>query len=903
MENAESSSPHDDAANDPLSQALERWFSALDEGREPSLLEAAGGDAALATELGATLGRNTATIDRLSAPVDGAAPDREGQKFGDFTLLATIGEGASGKVYLARQESLGRLCAVKVLNLAAAGRHDARVRFRREAEIAARLSHRAVVPIYAVGERDGLPFIAMKWLTGPPLDALETPPEPREVARLGAIVARGLHEAHLAGVVHRDVKPANVLLDDGEPVIVDFGLARAADDATLTRADIVPGTLAYVAPELLAREITAADPRTDVYSLGATLYEVATGLPPFVAESSAEMIAAVLHGSPPPPRMDGDRDFVTILLRALDRDPRRRFASCAELADDLERFVRDEPILSRRPGPLERAWRKLRRRPRTAAAVVLTLMAGSVAGARIAFDAAQAREDRRRTIREAELAIATGELARAESAIRGPLARWSGDPEVVELARRARFEAAFGQLVDAVLESAASRSAFEKLPHEDRLLAEAATDAERRAAALATAIASAVRGSFEAAAKLIDGMPPIEAGGEDPVAEVFRVLLAEKPPSDLKRAFGAPSREVMLTAVALNAYGYREEAREAGETIPATHPDKLWARAISALEGVSTDDAGVARRALEAFDRTKRAPRAILRALVWVALAHGERERADNLLRELGDDPADVSTAMLRNDFEFRFGDPARARAQVAELLAAHAENPNLLLRAAESAAMSGDLDRAEALLGRAAPPRPGPGIALRVELAKLSIRCARLQASGGGEGRERALEELVVRARAAATSRSIAKRSLAAARWLEAVGLKELGRDRDARAALQEAQQADADEPRALVSSAAWSYDDAQVAAPAEKKRLLEAARDAAGRVLAAQTRGGLALGRADLRTAGAVRFFALLDLEESEAARTAGAAWLAEYGDDADPKGAEYAEAIAQSLSELEP
>jgi eukaryotic-like serine/threonine-protein kinase len=299
-----------------------------------------------------------------------------------YEIQCRLGKGGMGVVYKAWEIALKRPVALKMILGSYHAQSDDLVRFTREAEAMARLHHPNIVQVYRVGAQDGVPFFAMEYIDGSSLDQRlnGTPLAGNAAARLVEALAQAAHYAHEHGIIHRDLKPANVLLgEDGSVKLTDFGLAKDLGDAAgPTQSGAVMGTPSYMAPEQAQGKIRDICPATDVYALGAILYETVTGRPPFKAATIAETLLQVLTNDPVPPRrlQPGiPRDLETISLKCLEKNPGRRYASAAALAADLARFLRREPIRARPASPVERAWKWARRRPAVAALAVVTVLA------------------------------------------------------------------------------------------------------------------------------------------------------------------------------------------------------------------------------------------------------------------------------------------------------------------------------------------------------------------------------------------------------------------------------------------------------------------------------------------------------------------------------------------------
>jgi WD40 repeat protein/predicted Ser/Thr protein kinase len=373
-------------------------------------------------------------------------------RLGDYDLLSPLGKGGMGVVYRARQRSLNRLVAVKVVRAGTLASAEQVRRFRNEAEVAAGLDHPRIVPVYEVGEEGEHLFFSMKLLEGGSLAELldRYTRDPRGAVRLVVAVARAVDHAHRRGVLHRDLKPSNVLLDaESQPYVADFGLAKWADGRSdLTHTGTLLGTPSYMAPEQTASPSSAGPAETsptavtiaaDVYGLGAVLYALLTGRPPFRGRSVLETLEQVRHAAVVPPRtLNGrvDRDLETVCLKCLEKEPSQRYRTAEELAEELERWLSGQPVKARRVSGLRHLWRWARRHPAlaglsTAVAalflVTLVTLAVSVPLVQQERDKAQAQRLRAEASeREGRLQLYAADMALARRAwLQGDLATFN----------------------------------------------------------------------------------------------------------------------------------------------------------------------------------------------------------------------------------------------------------------------------------------------------------------------------------------------------------------------------------------------------------------------------------------------------------------------------------------------
>jgi WD40 repeat protein/predicted Ser/Thr protein kinase len=345
-----------------------------------------------------------------------------------YEVEALLGRGGMGVVFQARHLRLNRVVALKMALTSPYADPQERERFQREAEAVASLRHANIVQIYDVGESDGRSYFTMEYVEGGSLSQklAGTPQPARQAAALLATLAGAVQAAHQGGIVHRDLKPSNVLLTaDGTPKVSDFGVARRMEGASgLTQTGIPIGTPSYMAPEQACGKTGAVGPAADIYALGAILYEVLTGRPPFRAETATETLQQVISQDPvSPSRLNArvPRDLETICLKCLHKEPRHRYRAAAALAEDLRRFLDGRSIAARRMSLPEQAWRWCRRHPGLAASLAgtaLTLLAGTVVSLLFAFGEKAAREQadqrKRDAIASEARAVASATMARRE---------------------------------------------------------------------------------------------------------------------------------------------------------------------------------------------------------------------------------------------------------------------------------------------------------------------------------------------------------------------------------------------------------------------------------------------------------------------------------------------------------
>ncbi|MGP0068379.1 MAG: protein kinase domain-containing protein, partial [Isosphaeraceae bacterium] len=392
-------SPAADTCPDPFDLVAEEFVDRCRQGESPSITEYVRRFPEHAQRIRELL-PSVAMMEQLKRRVRSSRESESGwsesfpDRLGEYQLIRELGRGGMGIVYEAVQESLGRHVALKIIPRHGVLDAKRRLRFQREAQAVAKLHHTNIVPIFSVGEHEGVPYYAMQYIRGHGLDQLleqwrqgasqRDPDHWRFVARVGIQAAEALQYAHEQGILHRDIKPANLLIDEHQVAwITDFGLAKLVGGDDLTNSGDIIGTLRYLAPEALRGQ---TDHRSDIYSLGLTLYELLTLQPPFGDLSPSELLRCVTEEQPARPRtLDGSipLDLETIILKATAREPGDRYATATALAEDLRSFLDDRPIQARRAGPIERFARWARRNKMVAAMTCVaaaTLLVATIVG-------------------------------------------------------------------------------------------------------------------------------------------------------------------------------------------------------------------------------------------------------------------------------------------------------------------------------------------------------------------------------------------------------------------------------------------------------------------------------------------------------------------------------------------
>jgi tetratricopeptide (TPR) repeat protein/tRNA A-37 threonylcarbamoyl transferase component Bud32 len=739
----------------PLAEEFVRRFPAYAERlrRQLAIHDALGEELAAEAPLAAAMTQRDSLL-RTPGRTPAAYPEIEG-----FEILTQVGRGGMGVVYKARQTDLNRLVALKVIRLDACD-HSEIERFRAEAEAVARFQHPNIVQVFGVGEQTDLGYLALEYAAGGSLQAslAGAPQTAQYSAALLEPLARAVHYAHERGIVHRDLKPANVVLtEDGTPKVTDFGLAKLMEHSRgPTRTGDILGTPSYMAPEQARAAGGKISPATDVYALGAILYELLTGRPPFQGSTPLSTLAQVASLEPlPPSRIQRHipRDVETICLKCLEKDPRRRYTTAEALADDLRRFLAGHPIAARPVPAWVRAGKWARRRPVAATALVsgavslLVLLGGTLAyHARLQAALKAARIAERAALHQRNLALnAFNSLifgvqetlgdSTSTRKVRGSLLK-TAIAGLEEIARgteaaapdpsRAVAHAKLGDIYRQIGRAVEARAQYEKARRLAEQLAEAAPGDLDVADCLARACTGLgeldvsagrpveAKGGFRHAVALFEAIWTAAPGREDARLNVLQAYMR------LGRAHGY-AREFA------EASAWFRKARDLGARWVAEEPANLQAadllawsyRKLADIRKLTNDPRGaqadymkaieIGRRmlALDPDDTTTRTHLAIaLDDLAEVALTLRDPESTEGLYREAGHLFEGLLAADPENvDLRVRL---IHAQADLAYLLENEArfdEAANLFLQAADHRAR---IEREGQLEGRSTSPRVG---------------------------------------------------------------------------------------------------------------------------------------------------------------------------------------------------
>ena len=554
-----------------------------------------------------------------------------------YEILAELGHGGMGVVYKAHQQRLSRFVALKMIRAGSLAKPEDLARFRIEAEAVAKQRHPNIIQIFDIGEVGGLPFVALELLEGGSLDAfLAGTPQPGEAsARLSATLARAIHAAHQAGIIHRDLKPSNVMFAaDGTPKITDFGLAKRLEEEGYTETGQVLGSPSYIPPEQAQGRAKEVGPAADVYALGAILYEMLTGRPPFKGTTPVETVMQVLNEDPVPPshlQSQVPRDLETICLKCLAKEPHKRYASALALADDLDRYLSDKPIQARRTPLLERGLKWVRRRPARSSLLAAVCLIIAIS-AFVALRSMIAVKARRGGI-ELELAKVDNEMIdglHPIAELSGLAERTKADPRLADLHDRImdRFEKA-----KRTWRQKQARDEDQEMLREFRRRRDSALFQHTQLTGLdATENVAVVRDSTLAALKLFaaDGQPAnpwtlgrlpeslTEPEREDVIRGCYEMLMVlaeavaqplpgESATSQAREALQVLERAVLLLrqpthayhlrrAACLDSAGDAEGARKERSIAQRTQPDGAFDHFLTGLEQYKRGDMSRARR-------------------------------------------------------------------------------------------------------------------------------------------------------------------------------------------------------------------------------------------------------------------------------------------------------------------
>ncbi|MEO0480886.1 MAG: serine/threonine-protein kinase [Planctomycetota bacterium] len=697
--------PSDD---ERIERLLRRYYALIEEGESPSVSEICQDDPDLEDRLARLVTNQSDAIDAvLELNREAAAALLPPENVGRYRIGDRLGSGGMGVVYQATTED-GQEVALKLLRPEFAVDSSRRLRFRREARITAALEHPNIVPVVDTDVVDGHCFLAMRLLRGKPLDQLGRTLEEREAARIGAKVAYALQSAHEVGVVHRDVKPGNIFLEDDEPFLLDFGLARNRLDWSLTNDSHIPGTLAYMAPEQLRGRSEQVGPRADVYALSATLHRLVVGAAPFDDSTPEASMRSLVIDRPRLGRGPGrSRSFARIIEKALEKDPNDRFQSAEEFGEELQRFADGNSILTRARPLRLRLQRRIRRHPQVfglAAIAVLTIV---WLGGQWQLDRARRARDYAERIRTIELDVDEGRHLQALLRLKD----LDPDDPVLDRERIAelRSEASGLRVLDQIWDLLLAERNSRNLEPLDRLATrldiESPTVSAQPEAALAKAFIEIVRRDEDERSELRSRFDDARLAQVFPrtTSLAISLLMSEPQPDEVPgRAcedyvFAALLRQLL----AAPAGSVRAELSHAQDLSPTDRRANLLSAHLMHREG----NLAGARNALRALLRPEDPRPEIELWIAYVAMrqydhAAADRwiDRAAEQIRELGDPiPLRLELARIRN--RLKQGDAEAAETMIVEAEERYGHSEWMDLYRAQILASRNQFDEARTLL------------------------------------------------------------------------------------------------------------------------------------------------------------------------------------------------------------